>query len=102
MMCAQAAHDAWGAQNAWYNRVMPTTHLDVGRELEGPLHVCIPNPDVQPTITVSDASRIAGVALRTGYAAAQRGEWPAVRTGRAVRIRTRQFLELCGFTGDAA
>lgn len=61
------------------------------------LRVCIPDPDEYPTISVPAAARIAGVARRTGYAAAQRGEWPVIRTGRAVRVRTRQFLAQCGF-----
>jgi excisionase family DNA binding protein len=81
---------------------MSTHRFDVSSGQKRPLPAWIPNPDEHPTITVSDASRIAGVARRTGYAAAQRGEWPTVRTGRAVRIRTQQFLELCGFLADAA
>lgn len=63
------------------------------------MKVCIPNPDEFPTITVPTAARIAGVARRTGYAAAQRGEWPVIRVGRSVRVRTRQFLAQCGFDG---
>ena len=63
-------------------------------------HVSIPDPDVYPTISVPLAARIAGVARRTGYAAAQRGEWPVIRTGRAVRVRTRQFLAQCGLDVD--
>lgn len=63
---------------------------------------CIPDPDEFPTISVPAAAHIAGVALRTGYAAAQRGEWPVVRTGRAVRIRTRQFLTQCGLSSEVA
>lgn len=61
----------------------------------------IPDPDEYPTISVPLAARIAGVARRTGYAAAQRGEWPVVRTGRAVRVRTRQFLAQCGFAEES-
>jgi hypothetical protein len=57
----------------------------------------IPDPEKFPTISVAAAARIAGVARRTGYAAAARGEWPVVRTGRAVRVRTRQFLAQYGF-----
>lgn len=57
----------------------------------------LPDPDEQPTITITAAARIVGVARRTGYAAAQRGEWPVVRTGRSVRVRTRQFLAQSGF-----
>lgn len=64
--------------------------------------VSIPDPDEFPTISVPLAARIAGVARRTGYAAAQRGEWPVVRTGRAVRVRTRQFLTQCGFAEESA
>ncbi|GAA3272664.1 hypothetical protein GCM10010493_58030 [Streptomyces lavendulae subsp. grasserius] len=62
----------------------------------------LPDPDECPTITVPCAAQIAGVSRRAGYAAAQRGEWPTVRTGRAVRIRTRQFLVQCGFLVGAA
>ncbi|MEU2598453.1 hypothetical protein ABZ669_14680 [Streptomyces hirsutus] len=62
---------------------------------------CIPNPDEFPTIPVAVAARLAGVARRTGYAAAQRGEWPVIRTGRAVRVRTRQFLQQCGLLEEA-
>lgn len=65
------------------------------------VRVQIPNPDDYPTISVPLAARIAGVARRTGYAAAQRGEWPVVRTGRAVRVRTRQFLDQCGLAEEA-
>jgi hypothetical protein len=66
------------------------------------VRVLMPDPDVSPTISVPDAARIAGVARRTGYAAAERGEWPVVRTGRAVRVRTRQFLMQCGFLESAS
>ena len=65
------------------------------------VRVQIPDPDEYPTISVPLAARIAGVARRTGYAAVQRGEWPVVRTGRAVRVRTRQFLAQCGFTEES-
>ena len=56
----------------------------------------IPDPDASPTISVAVAAHLAGVARRTGYMAAERGEWPVIRTGRAVRVRTREFLEQCG------
>ncbi|MCX3290056.1 hypothetical protein OR263_25650 [Streptomyces sp. NEAU-H22] len=61
-----------------------------------------PDPDETPTISVPDAARLAGVARRTGYAAAERGEWPVIRTGRAVRVRTRDFLAQCGYLADVA
>lgn len=64
--------------------------------------VVIPDPDEFPTISVPMAARIVGVARRTGYAAAQRGEWPATHVGRAVRIRTREFLSQCGLLDGGA
>lgn len=66
------------------------------------IRVSIPDPDETPTISVPMAARLAGVARRTGYAAAQRGEWPVIRTGRAVRVRTRPFLAMCGFSDKEA
>ncbi|MFH7337142.1 excisionase family DNA-binding protein [Streptomyces sp. KHY 26] len=56
----------------------------------------IPDPEQFPTISVTTAAEIVGVARRTGYAAVARGEWPVLRTGRAVRVRTRQFLAQYG------
>jgi hypothetical protein len=76
-------------------------HSDRSSDVICAVRVQIPNPDESPTISVALAARIAGVARRTGYAAAQRGEWPVVRTGRAVRIRTRPFLAQCGFAEEA-
>jgi hypothetical protein len=77
-------------------------HSDRSSDPPCTARVSVPNPDDFPTISVPLAARIAGVARRTGYAAAQRGEWPTVRTGRAVRIRTRQFLAQCGFLEESA
>ncbi|MFF4308522.1 hypothetical protein [Streptomyces sp. NPDC001507] len=62
----------------------------------------IPDPKKSPTISVPAAAHLAGVARRTGYAAAERGEWPVIRTGRAVRVRTRDFLTQCGYLADAS
>jgi hypothetical protein len=73
-----------------------TDHLDLSSDGTRPARVWIPDPDEHPTISVPDASAIAGVAKRTGYAAAKRGEWPVHRVGRSVRVRTRQFLALYG------
>jgi len=75
-------------------------HSDRSSDAVCAAKVQIPNPDESPTISVPLAARIAGVARRTGYAAAQRGEWPVIRTGRAVRVRTRQFLAQCGFAEE--
>lgn len=90
ILCASLDHDRMTDQNERFGAL-----VDVNR-----LH--IPDPDETPTISVPDAARLAGVARRTGYAAAERGEWPIIRTGRAVRVRTRDFLTQCGYLADAA
>lgn len=77
-----------------------TDHFDLLSDGIRPVRVWIPDPDEHPTISVAAAAAIAGVARRTGYAAAQRGEWPVNRVGRAVRVRTRQFLALYGPEAD--
>ncbi|MEU0560904.1 helix-turn-helix domain-containing protein [Dactylosporangium sp. NPDC006015] len=61
----------------------------------------LPDPATQPTIGIAYAARILGVGLRTAYAAAERGELPAVRVGRSVRVLTGQFLRQYQLT-DAA
>lgn len=102
MIRAQGAHDALDAHSCQVHDDVVTNHSDRSIDAICASRVCIPDPDEYPTISVPDAARIAGVARRTGYAAAQRGEWPVVRTGRAVRIRTRQFLTQCGFSVGAS
>ena len=73
-----------------------TDQVDLSSDGIRAVRVWIPDPDEHPTMSVPEAAAIAGVARRTGYAAAQRGEWPVNRVGRAVRVRTRQFLALYG------
>ena len=62
--------------------------------------VGIPDPEQFPHISVPAAAHLAGVARRTGYDAAQRGEWPVIRIGRAVRVCTRPFLQKYGLIED--
>jgi hypothetical protein len=52
-------------------------------------------------ISVPEAAAIVGIGARAGYLAAQRGDWPVLRTGRAVRVRTRLFLEQYGLLDEA-
>jgi excisionase family DNA binding protein len=58
----------------------------------------LPDPDTQPVLTVSQAAAILGVNLRTAYSAIERGEWPAVRVGRIIRIPTARLLAQYGLT----
>lgn len=62
----------------------------------------MPDPAAEPTITVRRAAAIAGVAVRTAYDAVDRGEWPALRVGRAVRIPTARWLRAVGLTDEEA
>ena len=73
------------------HRVVVQHHLDV----------IIPDPASHPTITVPHAARIVGIARRTGYLAAERGDWPVLRVGRAVRVRTAQFLTMYGLVQES-
>jgi excisionase family DNA binding protein len=57
----------------------------------------IPDPDEHPTMRVALAAAILGVSIRAGYMAVERGEWPSVRVGDAVRVKTREFLAKYGF-----
>ena len=101
-MHAQGALDALDAQLRYVDDDPMKHRLDASTDALRTPCTSIPNPDEHPTITVPAAAVIAGVARRTGYAAAERGEWPVIRTGRAVRVRTREFLALCGFEVEAS
>lgn len=58
----------------------------------------LPIPAERPTIGVSEAAQILGVGLSTAYAAAERGELPSFRVGKAVRVPTAKFLAAYGLT----
>jgi hypothetical protein len=62
----------------------------------------IPDPVTEPTITVARAVAIAGVGLSTGYDAIERGDWPSVRTGRAIRVPTGRWLVAVGLADEEA
>lgn len=59
----------------------------------------IPDPQQRPTITVPEAGAMLGLAPRTSYDAAARGEIPTIRIGRALKVPTARFLrEVLGLT----
>lgn len=60
----------------------------------------LPDPAAEPTVTVARAAAVLGVSVRAAYAAAARGELPAIRVGRTVRVPTARFLTTYGF-GEA-
>lgn len=52
----------------------------------------VPDPVAEPTIKVSRAAAVLGIGLRSAYDAIERGELPAIRVGRAIRVPTAKFL----------
>lgn len=62
----------------------------------------LPDPAAEPTITVPRAAAIIDVGIRSAYAAVERGEWPAIRVGRTVRIPTARWLAAVGLSTDDA
>lgn len=56
----------------------------------------VPDPAAEPTITVPRAAAIVDCGLRTAYDQIERGLWPAIRVGRAIRIPTAKWLRVVG------
>ncbi len=49
--------------------------------------------DKRETLTVPEAAELLGVNPRTVYVAIERGECPAIRVGRNIRVPTARFRE---------
>jgi excisionase family DNA binding protein len=62
----------------------------------------LPDPIAEPTIRADRAAAILDISSRAVLYAVERGEIPAVRVGRAVRILTAQFLTRYGLTEQAS
>jgi len=60
----------------------------------------LPDPAVEPTMTVPHASKVVGISVRAGYDAVARGEWPTIHIGRSVRVLTLKFLRQYGLDDD--
>lgn len=57
----------------------------------------LPDPRVQPTLTIPEAGHIAyGIARGAAYAAAQRGDLPTVRIGKRLLVPTAALYERLG------
>jgi excisionase family DNA binding protein len=56
----------------------------------------IPDPAIEPTISVARAAKIIGVGTRTAYDLVKRDEWPAIKVGGTIRINTARFLAKYG------
>lgn len=56
----------------------------------------LPDPQVEPTITIERAGQILRLSRSCAYKAAQTGELPVIRMGRRLFVPTAKFLELLG------
>jgi excisionase family DNA binding protein len=59
---------------------------------KGTIMATTPDPRTRQTISVPEAAELIGMNPRTVYNAVDRGECPAIRVGRTIRIPTAEFL----------
>lgn len=69
--------------------LLPTTD-------EPRLRTLLPNPGVEPTVSVERAAKILGVSRGLAYQAVHGGQLPALRIGRRLRVPTAPLLRLIG------
>ncbi|WP_371500218.1 helix-turn-helix domain-containing protein [Kitasatospora sp. NBC_00374] len=66
----------------------------------------LPDPRVQPTMTVPEAGRLLGLQKAASYNAARRGDIPTISVGRRLLVPTAKLRALLGIdaaaTTDAA
>lgn len=60
----------------------------------------LPDPELEPTITVERAARILNIGRSTAYDAVTSKEIPTVRVRSVVRVPTRAFLIQFGLLPD--
>lgn len=56
----------------------------------------MPDPRVEPTISIVRAGRLLGVSRNTAYEAAKSGQIPTIPVGRRRLVPTTKLLELLG------
>lgn len=56
----------------------------------------LPDPQVEPTISVPRAGELLGLGRSASYDAAKRGEIPTIPRGRHLLVPTAKVLELLG------
>jgi excisionase family DNA binding protein len=62
----------------------------------------LPDPRLEPTISVARAARILGVSERAVYHAIQAEQCPSAAVGRRVLIPTARFLRRYGLTEEGS
>jgi excisionase family DNA binding protein len=59
-------------------------------------HTTLPDPQVEPTVSVERAAQLLGICRVSGYAAAKNGDLPVIRIGRRVLVPTAALLKMLG------
>ena len=75
--------------------------VDPGRIRES-VHRMVPDPEVQPTMTVPDAGRALGLGRASSYEAARAGTIPTIRIGRRLAVPTAKFRTLLGLSPSSS
>ncbi|MFD9123482.1 helix-turn-helix domain-containing protein [Kitasatospora sp. NPDC059571] len=61
----------------------------------------LPDPRVQPTMTVPEAGRLLGLQKAASYNAARRGDIPTISVGRRLLVPTAKLRALLGIDAVA-
>jgi excisionase family DNA binding protein len=64
------------------------------------LVVGLPDPCEKPTLSVDEVAKVLGWGRSAVYEGVRRGELPALRLGRRIRIPTAKLLELLGIVDE--
>lgn len=59
----------------------------------------LPNPAVEPTISVRRAAAVLGISIRHAYVSVEREEMPSIRVGQRIVVPTARFLTQYGLDG---
>jgi hypothetical protein len=63
----------------------------------------LPDPKLEPVLTIPRVSKILALLLRATYALAERGDIPVIKVGpRGIRVPTAAFLNWAGITAPSA
>jgi hypothetical protein len=57
----------------------------------------VPDPEVQPWLSIPVAGAIFGLSRAASYQAAQRGEIPTIRLGKRLLVPTAKLRTMLGF-----
>ena len=60
----------------------------------------VPDPVVQPTISVADAGRLLGISRTSAYTAAKAGDIPTIKIGGRILVPTARLRELLGIVNS--